>query len=125
MEKLSASILPLLEPGVPYAPGTLSRKIGSGTRTHARRCAIFLAVAEGMGLFARKDAGLTTRGIQRKLRLIVYNGPRAAMDRVVAKLPLCQDWLEYDNYRTRQLQKITRIVLHYLYTRPSYMDQSC
>ena len=115
MIALSASLLSRMQPGVSYAPGTLSRQVFGCTcgRSKLRQCAIFFNVVDGLGLFKRSHAGPSLSGQPRKRDLLVYTGD---FSNVVK--PVCSgDWLEFAEYRTRQTQKVTQLVVHYLSTR--------
>lgn len=103
-----------MQPGASYAPGSFSRH-GVGCVPKKRRVGIFLSVAEGAGLLVpRAQAGVSPRGIPRTRPLLVYEG---RVEQRVSSLPLEHDWLEFDDYQKKQIQKVTQIVLHYLWTR--------
>ena len=117
MFALSVSLITQLEPGVSYAPRTFSRKVfGSNvSRTRSRQCGNFLGVLEGLGLFDRVHAGMDKSGyVERKKDLLVYTGrlPKERATRAGV------DWLEFEEYRKQQNQKLTLIIMHYLRTRP-------
>ena len=112
MYQLSASLLRCMQPGASYAPGSFSSCQGGGCVPKKRRVGVFLSVAEGAGLLVpRAQAG---GGLRRTRPLLVYEG---RVEQRVSSLPLDHDWLEFDDYQKQQIQKVTQIVLHYLWTR--------
>jgi len=119
MIALSASLLSHMQPGVSYAPGTLARQVFGCAcgRSKLRQCGIFFNVVDGLGLFKRAYAGPSLGGLPRRRELLVYTGDFSNILIPVCSAAEGEDWLEFPEYRTRQIQKVTQLVVHYLSTR--------